>query len=139
MSPLEITQPDPMTPEQEAEIRETLATEVWSTPHTYNHAVALQSAGRDLLAALDRTRAERDEAQAALDELLKAAAGQGWVSVSERLPATGELVLLQGQRRDLTPVWGRLFDWGDGPFWKAEGLDYLLENYTHWYAVPPAP
>ena len=60
-----------------------------------------------------------------------------WIPVTpESLPKEGEWVLLESKAPDMLPRWGYLKDAEGDPYWRSEGLDWMLTNFRAWLLVP---
>lgn len=74
------------------------------------------------------------EAAEAIEELSK----PGWIPVTDRLPGTGEIVLVYGKRGGIyTAEHNRNARW-PGSFWKLNGKSHHCEP-THWMPLPEPP
>ena len=72
------------------------------------------------------------EQKAALDKFPR------WIPVEERLPGTGEIVLVYGKRGGIyTAEHNRSARW-PGSFWKLNSKSHYCEP-THWMPLPEPP
>ena len=71
------------------------------------------------------------------DEIIRSHGGK-WISVEERLPGTGEIVLVYGKRGGIyTAEHNRNARW-PGSFWKLNSKSHHCEP-THWMPLPEPP
>lgn len=76
----------------------------------------------------------KKEAADAIEELSK----PKWIPVTERLPGTGEVVLVSGKRGGIyTAEHNRNARW-PGTFWKLNSKSHHCEP-THWMPLPEPP